>query len=114
MPVIGHLGSASDNGSRAAQPTAACGDTMAGMVLNHVAAILVCSGPLFYIGLWMVLDPAGIAGLIEFVVRVSRNLVRSLGGRPAEENDEPAVDSRRLRTGLRLAGLALLLVAIVV
>jgi hypothetical protein len=84
------------------------------MLLNHIAAILVCSGPLLYIALWMLLDPAGIAGLIEFVVGVFRNLVRSLGGRPAEEVVELAVGSRRLRTGTRLAGVALLLVAIVV
>jgi hypothetical protein len=84
------------------------------MVLKHVAAILVFSGPLLYIALWMVVDPAGIVGLAEFVVRAFGNLVRSLGGRPAGENDEPAIDSHRLRTGLRLAGVALLLVAIVV
>jgi hypothetical protein len=84
------------------------------MLLNHVAAVLVCSGPLFYAALWMLVDPAGITGLIEFVVRVSRNLVWSLGRRPAEEVVEQAVDFRRLRTGLRLAGVALLLFAIVV
>jgi hypothetical protein len=84
------------------------------MLLSHVAGILLFSGPLFYIGLWMVLDPAGIAWLPEFGVRVFRNLVRSLGGRPAEETDEPAVDSRRPRAGLRLVGVALLLFAIVV
>jgi hypothetical protein len=84
------------------------------MVLDHIAAILLFSGPVLYAGLWLVLDPAGIVGLAEFVVRVFRNLVRSLGGRPAEETDERAAISRRLRTGLRLAGVALLLVAIVV
>ena len=35
------------------------------MVLDHIAAILVFSGPLFYIGLWMALDPAGIAWVPE-------------------------------------------------
>ena len=84
------------------------------MVLSHVAAILLFSGPLFYFGLWMAIDPAGIAGLIEFVVRVFRNLVRSLGGRPAEETDERAANCRRLRTGLRIAGVALLLIASVI
>jgi len=84
------------------------------MVLHHVAAILIFSGPLFYIALWMVLDPAGIEWLIEFVVRVFRNVVQSMGGRPAEEVVEQADVSRRLRTGLRLAGVTLLLIAIVV
>ena len=83
-------------------------------MLNHVAAVLVCSGPLFYAALWMLVDPAGVVGLAEFVVRVSRDLVHALGGLPSEEIAEQAAISRRLRTGLRLAGVALLLVAIVV
>jgi uncharacterized ion transporter superfamily protein YfcC len=86
------------------------------MLLSHVAGILLFSGPVFYIGLWMVLDPAGIAWLPEFGVRVFRNLVRSLGGRPAEEiaESEQTAISRRVRTHLRLTGVALLLIAIVV
>ena len=84
------------------------------MALNHVAAILFFSGPLLYIGLWLVLDPAGIVWLTEFVVRVFRNLVRSQGGRPAEETDERDAISRRLRMALRFTGVALLLFAIVV
>ena len=62
----------------------------------------------------MLIDPAGFARLPELVVRVSRNLVHTLGGLPSEEIDEQAAISRRLRTGLRLAGVALLLFAIVV
>ena len=87
---------------------------MAGMVLNHVAAILLFTGPLFYIGLWMFLDPAGIAWLAEFVVRVFRNLIRSLGGRPAEEIAEQAAISGKIRRALRFAGVVVLLFAIVV
>jgi hypothetical protein len=84
------------------------------MMLNHLAAILLFSGPLLYIALWMVVDPAGIVGLAEFVVRVFRNLLRSLGGWPAEETNERAATSRRLRIALRLAGVMLLLFAVVV
>jgi hypothetical protein len=84
------------------------------MVLDHIAAILLFSGPFFWVGLWMLIDPAGFARLPELVVRVSRNLVHTLGGLPSEEIDEQAAISRRLRTGLRLAGVALLLFAIVV
>lgn len=84
------------------------------MVLDHIAAVLLFSGPLFYIGLWMAVDPAGFARLPELVVRVSRSLVRSLGGLPSEEIVERAAISSRLRTALRFAGVALLLFAIVV
>lgn len=86
------------------------------MILDHLAAILLFSGPIFYIGLWMVVDPAGIAWFPELVVRVSRNLVQGLGGLTAEEVVEPEHDaiSRRLRTALRIAGVALVLFAIVV
>jgi len=84
------------------------------MILNHVAAILLFSGPLLYIGLWMAIDPAGFAGLPELAVRASRNLVLSVGGLPSEEIVEQAAISRRLRTALRVAGVALLLFAIVV
>jgi len=84
------------------------------MVLKHVAAILLFSGPLLYVGLWMAIDPAGFAWLPELAVRVSGNLVQSLGGVPSEEIVEQAAISRRLRSGLRFAGVALLLFAIVV
>jgi len=86
------------------------------MILDHLAAILFFSGPLFYVGLWMVVDPAGIARLPELVVRVFRNLIRNSGGLISEaviESEHPAI-SGRVRTALRLAGAALLLIAIVV
>jgi hypothetical protein len=83
------------------------------MVLNHLAAILFFSGPVFYVGLWMVVDPAGIEWIAEFVVRVFRNLARNLGGRPAHDSDEQehGAISRRL---LRVAGVAMVLFAIVI
>lgn len=84
------------------------------MILEHLAAILFFSGPVVYVGLWMVIDPAGIAWLAEFVMRVFRSVARSLSGQPSEIIVEQAYVSRRLRTGLRLAGVALLLFAIVV
>ena len=85
------------------------------MLLNHIAAILLFSGPLFYMGLWMVIDPAGVAGLAELLVRVLRKVVQTLGGVRSERIVEPeyAEISRRLRTRLRCAGVALLLFAIV-
>ena len=84
------------------------------MVLNHIAAILLFSGPLFYIGLWMVVDPAGILALPALVGRLSRELARSLGRLPSEDIVEQAATPRRVRTALRLAGVTLLLLAIVV
>ena len=86
------------------------------MILDHLAAIVLFSGPLLYIGLWMAVDPAGIVRLPESVVRVSRNLVRNLGGLPAQQIVEPghAAISRRVRTTLRVAGVVLALFAIVI
>jgi hypothetical protein len=83
------------------------------MVLDHLAAILLFSGPLFYIGLWMVVDPAGIARLLELLVRVLTNLT-SGGLRSGEirESENSAI-SRPVRTALRFAGVALLLIAVV-
>jgi len=86
------------------------------MVLNHLAAILLFSGPLFYIGLWMALDPAGTARLFAWTVRVFRNLGhRWIGtGSPGWVESEHPDMSRELRIGLRLVGLTLLAFAIVV
>ncbi len=52
------------------------------MVWNHLAAVLLLSGPLFYVGVWLAIDPGVIAR------------------------------SRRQRTVIRLAGVLLLLFAI--
>jgi len=84
------------------------------MVLEHVVAILLFSGPLLYIGLWMAIDPAGFVSLPEFVLRVSRKLVWGLGGLPSEETIEQVAISRSVKTALRLVGVALLVIAIVV
>lgn len=35
------------------------------MVLNHIAAIVFFAGPLFYLGLWMAVDPAGLPRLFR-------------------------------------------------
>jgi hypothetical protein len=79
------------------------------MVLNHIAAIFFFSGPLFYIGLVMVVDPAGIAALPELFGHALRDL-RRVVRRPRHEQvvqlEQPAV-SRKARRALRLAGLAL-------
>jgi hypothetical protein len=86
------------------------------MVLDHMAAILLFSGPLFYIGLWMALDPAGIAWVPELIVRIFRNAVKGSGGPASEDIVEPEQTgvSHRLRRALRFAGVALLLLAIAV
>ena len=86
------------------------------MVLEHIAAIILFSGPLFYLGLWMVLDPAGIAWVPELIVRVLRNAVKGSGGPASEDIVEPeqTAISHRLRRALRFAGVALLLLAIAV
>ena len=70
------------------------------MVLNHLAAILFFAGPLFYIGLWMMFDPAAVAGVVGFCMRVF--------------HPEPTDISRRLRTGVRCVGVLLMLFAIAV
>ena len=86
------------------------------MILEHLAAILFFSGPLFYVGLWMVGDPAGIACLPEFLVRAFRHLITNSGGQISEAvmESEAAAISRRVRRAFRLTGVALLLIAIVV
>jgi hypothetical protein len=82
------------------------------MVLDHIAAILLFSGPLFYLGLWMAIDPAGVAWVPELIVRVFRNAVKGSGG--SDFVDPEPILSPRLRRALRFAGVALLLLAIVV
>jgi len=80
------------------------------MVLHHVAAILIFSGPLFWIGLWMAVDPAGITELAGFLVRMAGRLVRP----PLKPDVDAALNSLRLRKRLRFAGLALVLAAMIV
>jgi hypothetical protein len=81
------------------------------MILEHVAEILLFSGPLLYLGLWMAIDPAGVEWLAEFVVRVSRIIVRGLGGRSCEGFVERLAISRGR---MRIAGAVLVLFAVVV
>ncbi len=82
------------------------------MVLDHIAAIFLFSGPLFYAGLFMLIDPAGVLGLAEWVSCVAGRP----GGPHPEGNGRPEQrgNARRLRTALRLAGLGLMLLAIVI
>ena len=84
------------------------------MVLEHFAAILIFSGPVLYIGLWMVIDPAGMVMIPSWVVRVSQSAVQKISGLQSGEIVEPdhVTISRRTRKALRLAGLALVLFAI--
>jgi len=83
------------------------------MVLEHIAAILLFSGPLFYLGLWMAIDPAGIASLPETVAWALKGFVRVFVGLKSSETIQAHSDiSPRLRRGLRIAGIALAVVAI--
>ncbi len=70
------------------------------MVLNHIAAILLFSGPLFYLGLFLAVLPADAARLAAAIAR------------PFTPGFEPVGVPGRARTALRLAGIALLLLAI--
>ena len=87
------------------------------MVLNHIAAILLFSGPLFYVGLVMVIFPASIARLPGSVVGGLRKFVNGLGGLPSPERlvePEQADVSRKAQRVVRFTGLALLLSGIVI
>ena len=84
------------------------------MLLNHIAAILFFSGPLFYVGLLLLIDPVGIAALPVLLARALRNFHRALGGLPAEAEPETAGPSHRRRKSLRLAGLALVVCGLLV
>ena len=86
------------------------------MVLEHLAAIFLFSGPLFYLGLLMVVDPAGVPMLYQWLERVLRHFVRRLAGVPAERvlEHEYSDVSQRVRRVVRFSGAALLLVAIVI
>ena len=87
------------------------------MVLNHVAAILLFSGPLFYVGLVMVIFPASIARLPVSVILGLRKVVDGLGGLSSPERlvePEQADVSRKAQRVVRFTGLALLLFGIVV
>jgi hypothetical protein len=85
------------------------------MVLRHLAAVFIFSGPLFYIGLLMAVDPAGIPTISQWLLRVFKTLVHRLAGLPSQDLVEPddAEISRTVRRALRFAGVALLVFAIV-
>ena len=80
------------------------------MVLNHVAAILFFSGPLFYVGLFMAVDPAGVAAVPQWLFGFIRRSVRTEQTVLPEQTGIP----RPVRRGLRIAGVALVLIAIVI
>jgi hypothetical protein len=73
------------------------------MVLEHVAAILLFSGPLFYIGLWMLLDPADVVSIPELVLPALVSLVQRVGGpEPHKILQIEHADIRRLHRIVRL------------
>lgn len=86
------------------------------MLLNHIAAVLVFSGPLFWFGLWLAVDPAGVEGLTDFLVGVPRRIVQLVDGSTFgtdHERGDPGIARRHRRT-LRRAGVLLVLLAIVI
>jgi hypothetical protein len=85
------------------------------MVLDHLAAIFFLSGPLFYLGLLMAVDPAGIPTIYQWLRRVFRHFVQRFGGLPSEIVEPEYTDvSRRVRRVFRFAGVALLVFAVVI
>jgi hypothetical protein len=75
----------------------------------------VFSGPLFYIGLLMALDPAGIPILSQWLVHSFRRFTQRLSGRHSEIVEPRYTEiSHRARRILRLTGVGLLVFAIVV
>jgi hypothetical protein len=83
------------------------------MVLNHIAAVLLFSGPVLWIGLWMVVDPAGIVELVGWPVQLFRDVVSGTASEGSFEVKHVTI-SRRLRRAVRFAGVALLLFAIAI
>jgi hypothetical protein len=81
-------------------------------MLEHMIALLLFSGPLFYLGLWLSIDPEGLATLPHDTLRSVRSLVHNVAGRPAERVIEPVAVSARARKALRVSGVVLVLVAI--
>ena len=79
------------------------------MLWNHIAAIFFLSGPLFYIGLVMMIDPAGIAAIPDMLARGIEEF-RALMGLPAQRESVGPGHTGISHTGrraLRLVGLAL-------
>ena len=83
------------------------------MVLEHIVAILIFGGPLLYIGLWMAIDPAGVASLPEFLLRTCGRLVQKTPGPASEKIVEHVGISRNFRRALRFVGISLIVFAIV-
>ncbi len=84
------------------------------MLLNHVAAVLVFSGPLFWIGLWMAIDPAAFTWVPGLILRMRRHLVANAAGRASEPVFEHGAVSRRLRRTVRIAGVVLLVFGVAI
>ena len=85
-------------------------------MLEHVAAVLIFSGPFFWVGLWMLIDPACVAMVPSWFAKVFKIALERVGGFSSKRTVEQRHDgiSRRTRMTLRVAGLVLVLFAIVV
>jgi len=87
------------------------------MVFRHLAAIFFFSGPLFYLGLLMAVDPAGLPTVIGWCCEVSMNFLKPFSGLPSSPGiaeSSQALISGRLRRAVRWTGLVLLVLAIVI
>ena len=86
------------------------------MVLNHIAAVLLFSGPVLWLGLWMAIDPAAFIWVAGIVARLIRPSLRASPEAPAEVDGkaEHVAISRRHKSAVRLAGMILALFAVVV
>jgi len=80
------------------------------MVLNHIAAILFFSGPLFYFDVLLVVDPARVAAIPQRLLRVLTKFLRSEDIVASEHTQLP----RPVWRALRAAGVALVPLAIVI
>jgi hypothetical protein len=78
------------------------------VVLNHVAAIIFFAGPLFYIGLWMAVDPVGIANIPRWLFGIFTKCNENTAAPKYSEVPWP------VQRALRVAGVTLVLIAIVV
>lgn len=71
------------------------------MLLEHIAAIFFFSGPVFYIGLIMVIDPASIACIPELLYRALQRFHLPASGNhaqlycPGPEKQANAIRKRR-------------------
>jgi len=85
------------------------------MVFNHLAAVLLFSGPFLWLGLWAALDPALFIGLAGILVSVFRPSLRAVPEAAAEVDGKAEYTAifRQHRRAVRVAGMILAFFAVV-